>query len=142
MLYELKPMPDAPRNSDDPNDKVPDGLCEITLEEFSHSNLFTYSPERYEWRQMLGNAPNNFTGKTLALQMFWHDEHGGVAMARNSYRDEHGPVRFFRFGCTHKHTTELSQSECRLGGIYHGGNCYHVVRCNSCGKVIAHDTSD
>lgn len=37
---------------------------------------------------------------------------------------------------------ELSQEECRKLGIYHGGNCYHVSKCNHCGDVHAVDSSD
>ena len=41
-----------------------------------------------------------------------------------------------------KHTyVELSQSECRDRGIYHGGNCYHVSVCTGCGHVHSQDTS-
>ena len=41
-----------------------------------------------------------------------------------------------------KHTyVELSQSECRAKGIYHGGNCYHVSVCSGCGDVHSVDFS-
>lgn len=37
---------------------------------------------------------------------------------------------------------ELSQAECRERGIYHGGRCYHVSLCVTCGHVTAVDSSD
>lgn len=38
--------------------------------------------------------------------------------------------------------TELSVSESRKLGIYHGGNCYHVQKCKHCGHVSSYDSSD
>lgn len=36
---------------------------------------------------------------------------------------------------------ELSSAECRVRGIYHAGNCYHVELCTGCGHVFAYDSS-
>lgn len=36
---------------------------------------------------------------------------------------------------------ELSPSECRALNVYHGGNCYHVSKCDTCGDVYAVDSS-
>lgn len=37
---------------------------------------------------------------------------------------------------------ELSGTEARAKGHYHGGRCYHVYECSGCGHVHAVDTSD
>lgn len=37
---------------------------------------------------------------------------------------------------------ELSYEQSRALGIYHGGNCYHVERCEHCGDTHAVDSSD
>lgn len=37
---------------------------------------------------------------------------------------------------------ELTATEARARGLYHGGNCYHVSRCEHCGDTHAVDSSD
>lgn len=44
-------------------------------------------------------------------------------------------------GGEHKYR-ELSGTEARAKGHYHGGRCYHVYECSGCGHVHAVDSSD
>lgn len=37
---------------------------------------------------------------------------------------------------------ELSQRDCIDQGITHLGMCYHVIKCEKCGRVRSYDTSD
>lgn len=43
--------------------------------------------------------------------------------------------------CIHEYS-EMTWQECKERGIYHGGNCYHVIECAKCKQVSAYDSSD
>jgi len=45
-------------------------------------------------------------------------------------------------GCEHEKFRTVTQSECKTRGIFHGGRCYHVSECTSCGVITGVDSSD
>ncbi len=44
--------------------------------------------------------------------------------------------------CEHKNNRSISQDDCFVRGIYHGGRCYHVSECLDCGEINVIDSSD
>ena len=114
-----------------PND-FPDGWREITPEEFSTSDFFSYSPEYIEYRQMYDNHKAGVHAK-----LFHFPDGTGIAMS-NEYWEK--KVRFYKFGCEHSYN-ELSTKQASEEGVSHFGNCYHVYKCSKCNHVMSQDSS-
>jgi hypothetical protein len=115
---------------------APKGLRVISEKEFAQSGFFAYEPILREYRQIYRDKNWN-NGGCLAIQMYWMDEHCGIAMSNDYYA---GKVTYYVFGCQHKYR-ELSQEECHKRGLFHAGNCYHVYECPDCGHVKSEDSS-
>ena len=119
----------------------PHGWKEISVQEFSRSPFFTYSPAFMEYRQMhdtLSDGTIRHGSGMTAAKLFHFSDGTGIAMS-NTYWDE--KVRYFKFGCDHKYI-ELMPSQCREEGVAHFGMCYHVYKCSECNHVMSQDSSD
>jgi hypothetical protein len=126
--------------------QLPSPLRPMTEKEFAQSSFFSYTAQFIEHRQAhfcLEDVPENIrelvrfnlsknapdaSATMVAVQMFWYDEHSGIA-AINDYWG--GKVHWFAFGCQHewKHT----------GTPY---RCYNTYECVKCGCKNAVDSSD
>lgn len=51
------------------------------------------------------------------------------------------PIRYFKIGCIHSFK-ELSYEKCKELSIPHSGKCFHVCKCDLCGIINSHDSSD
>lgn len=113
---------------------IPPGWHEMTEADIARSHLALYAPMWTQFRQILLPGEPYYLSVRL---MFMHDN-TGYAMA---FDQSSGRVRWFGFGCVHAYVG-LSQQECAAAGIYHGGQCFHVSRCERCGYVRSVDSSD
>lgn len=126
------------KESPDPggyNDE-PEGMTEISEEEFAQSAFFSYTPKALEFRQV-----RTKDGKYCDLHIFWMDTEKGQSEGfafSNDYWG--GKVKYYRVGCDHKYS-EMSQQEAERRGYRHYGMCWHVAECTKCKKVISYDSS-
>ncbi len=123
---------------------VPDQLRTITEKEFAQSNFFTYSPDKVEYRQVHG-CSDEITKQLgydrqqmIELRLYYMTDGGGFALHNNYWK---GTIHFLKFGCEHNYR-ELSQLEAVENNVSHYGMCYHVYKCQTCGHIMAQDSSD
>lgn len=131
--------------------ECPANLRLIDQHEFARKLGGPYSPSEIEYRQIQGDEiPKDIQdaigGKWLSLHIFWYYDKTGVAVISKWNGTRHGSKPewegfFFAVGCQHDYR-ELSYQTCKEQGITHMGNCYHVYKCQKCGFVDAHDSSD
>lgn len=110
----------------------PLGWKEITLDEFSQSMYFYYTPVMVEYRQM---HPQDGSTIVSAHLLFFHDK-TGVAIVKESRTNK---VKFFTFGCDHEWgdaSEEVKKRGIRL--FQHD----HAQYCPKCGFFTVHDSSD
>lgn len=118
---------------------APENFREITAEEFASGKFFIYGFEKVEYRQI---AAKHIPGEeyNLAVKLFFFYDGTGVGMAAERDLGIPKGVRYFAFGC--KHTwRELSVEAAKAEGVTHFGNCYHVIKCSTCNRVEAYDSS-
>lgn len=103
-----------------------------------------YTPQFVDYKQVSGLGSEVY--KPVCIEWF-HDIGYAIVWPVDWKIDKNNqivykePVKYYRIGCSHKFE-ELSYAQCKKENIYHGGNCYHVYRCEKCGTVEAHDSSD
>lgn len=130
------------RSEDEPvagsyNDPPPN-FREVTAEEISQSDFFTYSPTFYFYRQINPDRLLWDEKYFLSVRFFGMSDGTGYGIAHDYWEKK---IRWFRYGCEHKYR-EMSQAEARGRNIPHFGMCYHVYECESCKHVMAQDSSD
>jgi len=113
---------------------APPGWHEVTEGEIAQSIFASYTPVSREYRQI--RSDNG--GPMLAVNLYFMHDGTGVGMHFDYWGKK---VRWYRFGCAHTYK-ELGVDACRARGIYHGGRCYHVNECTTCGHINAYDSSD
>ena len=135
---------------------LPDPIRPSDIHEFLH--VYGHStPIEEEFRQIMGKDKDFLGGNKkysyipvkilwfgtqaflMTMPMDWDIDRG--ESGKESKIVYHDLPRYFKVGCDHQFN-ELSQKESREIGVYHGGSCYHVIKCTKCGLVDAYDSSD
>lgn len=120
----------------------PEGMREISASEF-WGLMNKYTPKLIEHRQPYVQSCEEFPGGYLwgDLTLYYLDDNEGIAFTVE-WTDMQYWARHFWFGpCRHVYK-ELTQQECTTEGIVHFGRCFHVYRCEKCGKFQWFDSSD
>ena len=138
----LAPTPEHEAKWGKYND-FPPNIQEITEGEFAQSMFFSYDPTMTEYRQVVRRKSGEPDPVKLCansgLKLFYFHDNTGIAMCHDYYAKK---VHYFKFFlCEHTYI-ELSHAQATAEGHYHGGRCYHVLKCSKCGLVTAHDSSD
>lgn len=126
MVYKVS-VDDVDSKNQDYN-AAPEGLVEITEDEFVKSDFFVYTPTKIEHRQVLTN------NKFLELHMFYVDrasDKNGFAFSTDYWK---GKIRYFRFGCKHEWREYTPTDKPQF-------KCYHYTKCTKCGAEWEYDSS-
>lgn len=116
----------------------PPNFREVTAEEISRSDFFTYTPKFYFYRQIDPKRLPWNEKYFLSVHFYGMSDGTGYGIAS----DWHGrKVRWFRYGCEHNYV-EKGTDWCKEHEIVHFGHCYHVYECSECKHVKAEDSSD
>jgi len=115
----------------------PDGLTEISDEEFANSHFFSYTPKLMNHKQI---KLEHGDGKTYytSIHLFHFHDGIGVGIIRDYATKK---PRYFRYRCQHEYR-QMTTEELRDRKIPHFGNCYHVNICTKCCNVSAYDSSN
>lgn len=116
---------------------TPQGLTEITAEEFANSHFFSYTPTYMDHKQIPIEHKDGKQYYTSIHLYHFHDG-TGIGLIRDSHTKQ---PRYYRYGCKHEYRSMTSE-ELRGRDIIHFGNCYHVDICTKCGHISAYDSSD
>lgn len=116
--------------------EAPENMVELTEQEWSQSDYFSFDPVKTEFRQFIWKG---LDGKDLFHNFRLYQMHEGHGYAiTNEYWL--GKVRVFRYGCSHEWQGLNVEQSAELG-IRHFGNCYHVEKCQKCGHIRQYDSS-
>lgn len=120
---------------------MPPNAKEISREEFERKLYHgSYSPDRIKFKQVYESK--SFGAPCMNMRLFIYHDGTGVAVGSKYLGGDKYEARFFKFAKCEHEMGEISAAEARAAGIYHGGRCYHVLKCTKCGYVSAYDSSD
>ena len=116
---------------------IPPNFKAISEKEFAQSKFFVYDFILTEHRQIKYKIKDK--EQFQDLHMYYFHDGTGIGIIRD-YWD--GKIYYFQFAnCEHK-MVEITMAEAKKLKVYHAGSCYHVYKCEKCGLIESHDSSD